>query len=207
MAFDLKKLTSFSIAAIKAFAKEHPNETFYAFAIDASMLCLNSEECAAATLKQHQDDWDRRTRTLRSMDEMTQEDHRDEKFSLNLAEKYDGLDRSNPEACLAVINKNRTRRREEGCDYRTPDGIRRLRDNTGDWEYQGFADLEEEHGFDHDLYSEHYNAAGESSDGHALKTEYAKTMTALVEALIAADAFACLRRTPDFKATWVDHDY
>lgn len=207
MAFDIEKMTSFSIAAIKAFAKEHPEETFYAFAVDASILCLNSEECAAATLKRYQDDWDRTTRELRSTDEMTEEDHQIEKFSVDLAEKYNGLDRNNAMACLAVINKNRALRRDKGCDYRTLDGIRRLRENTGDWEYQGFADLEEEHGFDHDLYSQHYDAAAESDDGHAPETEYAKAMTALIEALTAANAFTCLRTTPDFKATWVDHDY
>ena len=49
--FDTEKLTEFAINKITEFAKEHPNETFYGFSIDASLLCLNSEEEFEKTLK------------------------------------------------------------------------------------------------------------------------------------------------------------
>jgi hypothetical protein len=79
--------------------------------------------------------------------------------------------------------------------------------NTGDWAYQGFADLTEEHGFDAELYNDHYYAAMETDDGHAPNTEYAKTMTSLVEKLKEVKAFELLNVTDDFTATWVDHSY
>jgi hypothetical protein len=44
MAFDIEKMFIDSKKAIEEFAKEHSNETFYAFSIDASLLCLNSVE-------------------------------------------------------------------------------------------------------------------------------------------------------------------
>jgi hypothetical protein len=207
MAFDIDKMTSFSISAIRAFSERHQSETFYAFAIDASMLCLNSEECAAATLTKYRDKWIQSTRELQSINHMTEADKKESKFVLDLAAKYKGLNLSDAEACLAVINRSRARRREEGCTYFTPQGVLTLRENTGDWEYQGFARLDEKHGFDHLLYSEHYDAAAESDDGHAPDSDYAKAMTSLVSALIAADAFSCLKRSSDFKISWVDHDY
>ncbi len=88
---------------------------------------------------------------------------RDEEFSLNLAEEYSGLDRSDEKAVLQVINEARSRRRSEGCDYHKDEGIKELRDNTGDWAYQGFADMEDENGFDDALYNDHYYEAGETA--------------------------------------------
>jgi len=207
MSFDVKQLTEFAVEAIKEFAEEHQNETFYGFAVDASMLCLNSEECAADTLKEYRDNWDRQTRHLDSMEEMTDADHRDEEFLLGFAERHEDLDRKDEQACLKVINESRERSRRKGCKYRTDEGIRDLRNNTGDWAYQGFVDLDEDNGFDHELYDDHYYEAGESEDGHAPNSEYAKAMTALVEQLIQRDAFAPLKRADDFTARWVDHDY
>jgi hypothetical protein len=150
MAFEVQKMLRFSATAIAEFARQHEAETFYAFTIDASMLCLNSEECAAVTLKKYQERWER---------------------------------------------------------YRTPEGIKELRENSGDWEYQGFARLERKFGFDDQLYQVHYDAAAKSSNGHAPDTEYSKAITELVARLLAMDAFSCLKRSSDFKASWVDHDY
>lgn len=42
--FDIKKLFINSKNAIKDFARDHQDETFYAFCVKANMLCLNSEE-------------------------------------------------------------------------------------------------------------------------------------------------------------------
>lgn len=53
MAFDVDHLVKFSAEAISGFASEHSDETFYGFAIDSGMLCLNSEEAFANTLKDY----------------------------------------------------------------------------------------------------------------------------------------------------------
>ena len=45
------------------------------------------------------------------------------------------------------------------------------------------------------------------ADGRAPHTAYAQAIDALVAALVACDAFQGLTRTPDFVATWVDHNY
>lgn len=44
MAFDLDLLTAYCEQAIADFAASHPDETFYAFAIDGSFLSVNSVE-------------------------------------------------------------------------------------------------------------------------------------------------------------------
>jgi hypothetical protein len=207
MAFDIERLAAFSISAIRSFAESHRDETFYAFAIDADMLCLNSDECASATLRKYRERWKMSTREIQSWSSLTEADMKQERFALDLAAKHSGLDLRDHEASLLVINRSRARRRDEGCLYDTEVGIRALRENTGDWEYQGFAHLRPEHGFDRALYDDHYEAAGDSEDGHAPETEYATAMSRLVAALEVADAFSCLKRSPEFKATWVDHDY
>jgi|GEM_PF-2925272 len=207
MAFDIDKLFVDCKAKIQFFAREHTDETFYAFAIDADMLCLNSNEEFVRLLNQYQLRWEHQTRNIESLADMTEEDMRDEKFGLDLAEQCSGLDRTDAKAVLQVINERRSRRRSEGCDYYKEEEINELRDNTGDWAYQGFANIEDENGFDSDLYNDHYYAAMKSDDGHAPHTKYAIAMTELVDRLQRSDAFDSLKRTDDFSVTWVDHSY
>jgi len=52
--FDVTKLINHTVKAIKDFAKKHQDETFYVFAIDGGLLCLNSEEAFEKTLKNYQ---------------------------------------------------------------------------------------------------------------------------------------------------------
>lgn len=200
-------MKNFCVQSIKDFAKEHPEETFYAFAIDASLLCLNSLEQHEKSVKEYQAKWLRQTRPINSMDEMSQADQENEEFSLKLAAKYCGLDRNDEAGCLKHINESRKEKREKGSEYFTEEGILSLKENTGDWPYQGFTDLSEEHGFDTDLYQDHYDEAMESEDGHAPNTPYAEAMNELVMKLKESDAFATLGTTDDFKIMWVDHDY
>ncbi|MCB9938472.1 MAG: hypothetical protein H6823_09540 [Planctomycetaceae bacterium] len=207
MPFDIDKLFAHCKAQIRQFAREHTGERFYAFAIDADMLCLNSDEEFTRTLNEYQSRWDRQTRTIDSLGDMTEEDMRDEEFGLGLAEKYSGLDRSDEKAVLEVINERRADRRSEGCKYRTEEAVKELRANTGDWAYQGFADMEDDNGFDSELYNDHYYAAMDSDDGHTSHTEYALAMTELVDRLRLSDAFDNLKRTDDFVVSWVDHSY
>lgn len=149
--FDVEKMTRFAVSAIRDFADRHPDETFYAFMVDANMLCLNSEEQFRKTLSWYQ-------------------------------EKY-------PES------------------YASDESIRELKANTGDWKYQGFAELDEATGFDDELYDEHYESAGSSEDGRAPDSSYAQAMTALLAELTRSNAFATLKISTDFVASWVEHNY
>lgn len=149
--FDIDRMADAVSSAIKEFAESHPDEIFYAFAIDADMLCLNSEECFNQTLEQYRS-------------------------------QYKGKFQDDSE-------------------------IEDLKSNTGDWEYQGFFDLEDEHGFDGDAYADHYDEAGKSESGTAAHTEYAKAMTTLIERLKQQSVFTPLRCSNSFRVSWVDHSY
>ena len=149
--FNVTQMADAACAAIAAFAKDHGDEHFYAFAVDENLLCLNSEECFAERLAHYQG-------------------------------KY-------------------------GHDYQTVEQIAELKANTGDWAYQGFANLTAAQGFDDEAQEAHYYEAGSAADGRASHTAYAQAMDALVAELLARRAFDGLQRTPDFVATWVDHNY
>jgi hypothetical protein len=142
--FNIAKMTASAIEAINRFSVDHKDETFYAFAIDADMLCLNSEE----------------------------------KFSTTLL-KYQA---SSPE------------------HYASEMAITELKNNTGDWEYQGFHQLDQLNGFEYSLYQNHYDEPSAESD-------YALAMTALIAAITASGVISTLKTTDGFYATWVDHNY
>ncbi|WP_017850884.1 DUF4303 domain-containing protein [Leptospira interrogans serovar Szwajizak] len=55
--FDIDVLTNFAIQKIKSFAKDHVDETFYGFAIDASYIQMNSIEAFEKTLEEYQSKW------------------------------------------------------------------------------------------------------------------------------------------------------
>lgn len=55
--FDVDVLTNFAIQKIKSFAKDHVDETFYGFAIDASYIKMNSIETFEKTLEEYQSKW------------------------------------------------------------------------------------------------------------------------------------------------------
>jgi hypothetical protein len=207
MAYNTDKLFASSKAAIVSFAERHREETFYGFAIDASMLCLNSIEQFQITLTEYRNRWLRRTRELGSIAEMTAEDHEWDDFLLEICEINEGLDRSDDAACLKLLNESRARQREEGCPYDSKDHVLDLRKNTGDWAYQGFAELVRKDGFDERLYQKHYRIAMDSADGRAPHSKYARAMTELVERLVSEKTFSVLRCSEDFIATWADHDY
>ncbi len=138
--FDHQRLKMYSVEALKKFADEHPNETFYGFSIDATMLCLNSEESFAKTVGH-----------------------------------------------FAPME---------------PSDLRELRFNTGDWEYQGFADLLSSGGFDEKAYEDHYGLDPQKQKGSA----YSKAMDRLIDDLKACGAFDALKKAPDFFASRVEHD-
>ena len=140
-------MLQFSITAIQDFAANHQEEVFYGFSIDATMLCLNSEQ----------------------------------KFSESLAH-YQSEDLEY---------------------YSDAEEIQNLRINTGDWKYQGFADIEDSGGFDSEAYDEHYQASDEAQK----YTPYGLAMDNLIAELSTRDAFLPLRRTSDFFVNRVEHNY
>lgn len=153
MPYDIESLTAYAVEAIADLAREHRHETFYAFAIDADLMCLNSVEAFAATL-------------------------------------------------------DRYRTGRFGDRYQREEDVARLRENTGDWAYMGFADFADLPGFDAALYDEHYDMGLDNPADPALRsTPYAIAMDAVIRNLIERDAFAPLRRTPDFTAMRVEHNY
>lgn len=87
--------------------------------------------------------------------------------------------------------------------YQSEQDVRSLKLNTGDWAYQGFAELGEETGFDQQAYEDHYYAEYEEQKS----TPYGLAMDRLVAALVERKAFAGLKRTPDFFANRVEHSY
>jgi hypothetical protein len=145
--FNIVKLADYAQIEIEKFAVLHKEETFYAFSIDADMLCLNSEEKFHEILQSYQ-------------------------------QKYPN-------------------------EYNSAELIERLKYNTGDWKYQGFAEMTEENGFDSDAYDEHYGM----SDEEQKTSEYGLAMNELIKVLLERKAFDSLKKTDNFIANRVEHDY
>lgn len=144
--FDTEKLTEFAINKIAEFAKNHPNEIFYGFSIDANLLCLNSEEKFQKYLKYYR-------------------------------EKFGG--------------------------YNTHELIVDLKENTGDWEYQGFAEFDKNSGFNMEKYNEHYH----EEEDFQLTSDYSKSMNKVIENLIKSKVFDLLKKTDNFYVNRVEHNY
>ncbi|TCI01065.1 hypothetical protein EZV61_19340 [Corallincola luteus] len=203
MSFDVNMMFDFCLLKIQEFSQKHQGEAFYAFAIDANLLCLNSEEVAADTLEKYQKEWERKLRQFDCWDDLSHQDLRDVEQLLRISEKHAGLNRDDKSACLKLINDERAKRSQKPNPYSSPDRIRELKENTGDWRYQGFAELTAEVGFDFDAYDEHYEM-----DAHEQRTsEYAQAMEQLLSMLNSFLVFESLKRTKDFYATRVEHDY
>jgi len=202
MPFNVTKLKKFCIEEIRRFAKVHQNERFYAFAVDADLLCLNSEEGLKKTIKEYREQWENDFRPIDRWEDLSEDELRRLRWLLDMHES-DGLNRSDHIACLAVINDFRQREREKGNPYRTKAGRKGLRENTGDWSYQGFARMTASAGFDPRAYSKHYNM----DDDEQPFSAYAKAMDDLVKRLQKAGAFRCLKVSPKFRAMRVEHDY
>jgi hypothetical protein len=202
MAFHIDRLFNFSIREIENFAETHQNELFYGFAIDASLLCLNSEQAAITTLLKYRDEWERDYRPISRWEDLTSRDiDRSESFLEGEAE-YGGLDLTDKDACLAVINKKRTKERARGNSYYGNEDIYSLRFHTGDWEYH-FSDMDESVGFDKHAYSIHYDLSDEEQKTSA----YGTAMDELLIRLVDANAFSCLNLSLNFYATRVEHLY
>jgi hypothetical protein len=203
MAFDIDGLFNFCIREINAFANNHQNELFYAFTIDAYLLCLNSEEAFEESLQQYRDEWECDNRAIATWDDLTKNDLWLSESLLESRARLIGLDLKDKDACLAVINQDRNEEREDGNPYFRDDEIISLRENTGNWKYQGFVEMTDSVGFDRDAYDVHYSL----SDEEQKTSSYGKAMDEILRRLIEADAFACLKISSKFYANRVEHDY
>ncbi|MCB1333358.1 MAG: DUF4303 domain-containing protein [Roseivivax sp.] len=165
-AFNVDELTEYCTEVIREFAAAHASETFYGFALDEGLLCLNSVEAFEATLADFERRWPGYSADPRKVSE--------------------------------------------------------LKWSTGDWVYQGFADMAEWPGYDdaaqafHAEYVlEHVLTEWLDSETEtelaelpsANVTAYAQAMNALLARLKAADAFKPLRRTDDFRAFRCEHTF
>ena len=200
MSFNVDLLFDFSITEIQKFAKDHQAENFYAFAIDASLLCLNSEEMLTQQLQECQKKWERKSRQITSWEQIADEDVNDIEL---LLKRYKSLNRNDEAACLDIINRSRAWYRERIPSYEEPETVQGVRENTGDWAYQGFADLAQCDGFDYEAYEEHYYM----SDTDQKNSAYGLAMDALVKHLKSSDAFDSFLKTYDFYAIRVEHNY
>lgn len=206
MVFNIDKLTRFCIEEIEKFAAEHADETFYGFAIDSDLLCLNSVEEAEKTLTEYRDKNDRLMRHLERWEDITAEDFywdRNYDFEPRDFEAFQGSSLEKKEEFLSEANRNREWRRDRGNPYHNEPKIRKLRENTGDWAYQDFARMTGKHGFDKEAYDRHYGM----SDERQKTSAYGKAMDEVLKRLKDSDAFDRLKKTDDFYIIRVEHNY
>ena len=81
--------------------------------------------------------------------------------------------------------------------------IQKLKYNTGDWAYRGFAELSDEVGFDMDSYDDHYD----SDEEDQINSDYAKAMDEVIHLLKQSDFFNSIKKTLDFSIRRVEHTY
>jgi len=142
---DLKKIFLGAVLQISEFAKAHRKETFYAFALDDGLLCLNSEEKFNATLKKKQDAWERDTKAKLSIETVSAEmlEHYQEVFENLKRSKLNDHETFNEylKEQIELDQIGQKRAIAEGNPYLKPEEIQSLKYNTGDWSYQGFGEL------------------------------------------------------------------
>jgi hypothetical protein len=87
--------------------------------------------------------------------------------------------------------------------YDTSKKISDLKQNTGNWEYQGFAEFKDENGFNYDEYLEHYH----EDDYDQMNTDYTNSMNTVLNNLKKSNAFDTLKKTTDFRINLAGHNY
>ena len=203
MSFDIDKLFDICVEEIKRFSMSHQDELFYGFAIDASLLCLNSEEKVEKLLTEYCSKWERSTLFINTWDDLTPKDIIEMEWLFRQKAQYEGLDLDDKQECIKALNEFRGKKRKEGNPYKTKSRKNDLRENTGDWENQGFFEMTNEVGFDNEAYEKHYDMNEEDQK----KSEYGLAMDKLIEKLKISKVFEGLKTTQDFYAIRVEHDY
>ena len=206
MAFNIEKLVRFCIEEIEKFSVNHQTETFYGFAIDASLLCLNSVEGTDRTLKEYQDRETRLMQQIKDWKDVTEEVllwDGGYRFGVRKLEDFRNLEPEKRQEFLLNANSNREIRKEKGNSYHNEINIKHLRENTGDWKYMGFAEMTAKQGFDSKAYYRHYDM----SDKRQLNSAYGKAMDEILIRIKESNGFKCLKTTNDFYVIRVEHNY
>jgi hypothetical protein len=84
--------------------------------------------------------------------------------------------------------------------YKNPNEIEELKFNTGDWSYQGFANLNNSPGYNARLYNKFYNLGFFGGSEQELQsTAYYKAMAKLMHSIEQTETFKRMPKTVDFK--------
>jgi len=204
MSFNLDSLLQKSIESIRDFSSQHANETFYAFAIDENLLCLNSVEEFEKTLHRYREKDQHDRRALKSWVEVDERDIKrfDHMFAYNRT-----FDQNNVDEVKKFVfeqhNILRELRKDDPPSHQSPGHIALLRASTGDWCYQGFASFREEDGFDFKAYYKFDDLNGDKKA--QARCEYGVAMKTLIRMIEESGILGLLNRTPNFYSTVVSH--
>lgn len=205
MSFNLESLFHKSVESIRGFAGTHTDETFYAFAIDENLLCLNSIEQFERTLQRYRDRDQHSRRVIASWADVDADDIKRFEYMFCYDQK---IDQNNTEEVKKFVFDQHNNRLKFSKDlppsHQTPREVAMLRANTGDWSYQGFAELTEADGFDFEANDEFNDLEGDPN--LQMRTAYGKAMRSLIDMIGDSGIFELLRRTPNFYATVVSHN-
>lgn len=177
---------------LRELARRRPSETFYALAIDAGYLCLNSQEAFNETRQQYFVNWANDNAPLSA--EAVDED--------DLADFL----RRNPEASIEHYldreNAGRSERRAVGNPYEDPESAasRSLRDRPGNWRYTELVECVP----DDDVF-EHYDLEDDAQS----ESSYQRAVAGILRDLQAQRSvvFAGLNLSPDFRMFAPEHGY
>ncbi len=204
MSFNLNSLLQKSVESIRDFSSQHAHETFYAFAIDENLLCLNSVEEFEKTLYRYREKDQHDRRALKSWVEV---DERDIKRFDYMFNRNPTLDQNNLEEVKKFVLEQHNILRELSKDrppsHQSPGHIALLRANTGDWCYQSFASFSEEDGFDFKAYYKYDDLNGDKKA--QARSKYGVAMKTLIQMIEESGILGLLKRTPNFYSTVVSH--
>lgn len=139
---DIKQKYEKCVNFIQEFILLHQKETFYAFAIDAGLLCMNSEEGAQKVLNQYIENWEKNSGTLLTFDSINSLEVESARFQYNSLVKH-GRTKIQSfdqylENYISAYNESIEMNIKNGNPYKTEKKRQSIRFQTGDWAYQGF---------------------------------------------------------------------
>jgi hypothetical protein len=182
--------------ALRTFLGKHRDETFYAMAVDAGYLYLNSEEEFEKRRQRHSAEWEDETKAV-TLAEVRACDQGE------LASKYPSLAFSIDQGdsfkrALEVEQTARAKQRAKGNPYEkrgSPDW-KSLRYGTGNFTYGEIVSLNLD-----EAYQAHYE------NDQPANSPYAKKVRAIIAALKRDEAklLARVKRSKDFRIYSVDH--
>lgn len=185
--------------ALKAFFAKHPSENFYAMAVDAGYLYLDSEEGLAKRHESYGERWQKKAAAVTAEEvKAIDEDDRDDHFPSFAFEVGRG---ATFEKALETENVARAARRKDGNPYDKDDSdqMKVLRWSTGEFTYGQLVTLDLDA-----AYLSHYAKDVPAQAASA----YAKKAAAIVAALEANknDLLAGVKLAPSFRIYAAGHE-